>query len=1306
MDVTKYRKTICALSLMLICFQSAVSAAGSPDTGDRKITDIRIYPEISDDSEINHRGDPVEVDGQTANRTIEVLSAMDLSGYLISGDGVIIDGSLTARMNTSGVLTRIGTVPEFCDDRAVTADNIATFGDEIFFIFSRDDGKDKIVSIVYSNDSGITWSDPVEVAAEECDGMITGLHIWNGDLFAFYTTIHEEKPDDNDHFVKSRPLNRWMDIGSSKEKKLVGGYAKEFSTMDVGNNLYVLLYRDIVKQGILFRFDGNDWIKYDKIIPSGSCESVSMVDVNITGSEGISIFIEESESQSYGKDYVRMITSVDDGNSWDESGIIRPVVSGASGIQTVSVSGVVHLFWANDTSIFHTSSSNHGIFWSDLEVLFGMDPNRTIVSFSAAVTAEDFILLGVADSESELSIIYSTDEGRTWLAWDDRLVIDDEGASLPVISRGEGLVSYFSSSMTMSDLVVRRIGSGWSNFSVEIPTMCVPALLQWNDIGINCITGENRSLFITLINGRTDAPVNDDTVSMNSDLLGRGDIQGRSFDRVLKIDEDWSGSIGPDPLTIRMEFHGLDRNMPGISKMAVNYTTGFPFVDDLDNDRNILISDLSEPNGSITLPPGSETGSMITKIIETEKGWPDILTLNMSVGNEEGVRAGLLDENGSPLPGFSMEEFDPVGKTDGKTYLSWEGRVLGDLDINISRLRIQLELSRDDEGEVPVIYDLGLEPNSPPKIDLIEYLPAPSLIRSESTEIRIRIHDDIDPVQCISPYMEYRGPEDEDWIRWDPCESVCQTDGFRFNFTTDENTDIGLWQFRARAVDSLGFSSEYHYPSDGLLVHNSIPKGPTISIRPENPTTVPDVTLEIISAAWDVDYPDMDLDYHVSWIRNGEVVLTESGMWNSTYVLPGGMTRKGDVWSASVTVSDEVDESDSVSFEFEISNTPPISTLDRDLIIETTEDRASGQYDLSEFFFDPDGDVLDYTIFGAGNVSSVRSGSMLHFIPDYDWYGEEMIHIRASDGIGSDYITVVVKVNEINDPPILNETGEVVLTTNRWNVVWFSAWDPFDGDRVYVSSDIAEVIPGIQYPDNYHFDFSGYIRLIPDETMVGDYEITVTAVDGRGGEATLKVPVTIVDDIGSRISVSILSPENRSIGYVEDKWNFTGQVDGDTARDGISLQLLWFINGNPSGTGVRLENVSLDEGANLIWLTVDTGDSVLRSSEIVVFVLPLNDTGDLVDDASGGEGGGPQTTDTLRDDNDRLYLNLFIGLLVVLLLGMLIIVSLVLYRIRSDSRSQFRKIRMYQPRPSLPKGDIYHGPVLPALPPYNGKRRK
>ena len=229
--------------------------------------------------------------------------------------------------------------------------------------------------------------------------------------------------------------------------------------------------------------------------------------------------------------------------------------------------------------------------------------------------------------------------------------------------------------------------------------------------------------------------------------------------------------------------------------------------------------------------------------------------------------------------------------------------------------------------------------------------------------------------------------------------------------------------------------------------------------------------------------------------------------------------------------------------------------------------------------------------------------------------------------------------------------------------------------------------------------------MIPDESMIGEYMIEITAVDERGAETSEVIQMKIIDGGDPDISVNIISPEDGSVGSINDLWNFTGSVEGDIEISGGLFTLVWYIDETAYGTGEKILNISLTEGEHLVRLTLHFDGRKIDSHKITVHVVSDSNQDkpmgfvDIPDDGSTSKHPSP-------DENDRLLINVIVGFMVLILLIMFFILGLVVYRIRSDSTGRIGQLKMYRPRPSLPKGDIHFGPNPPALPPYMGNMKR
>jgi hypothetical protein len=127
-------------------------------------------------------------------------------------------------------------------------------------------------------------------------------------------------------------------------------------------------------------------------------------------------------------------------------------------------------------------------------------------------------------------------------------------------------------------------------------------------------------------------------------------------------------------------------------------------------------------------------------------------------------------------------------------------------------------------------------------------------------------------------------------------------------------------------------------------------------------------------------------------------------------------------------VSDGVTDSITVSVPINIVPIDdPIYFVSVYYELELDEDGAD-TFDLSTITMDVDDDILEYTITGQSNISSVGiSGTILTYAGSPNMYGESEYIVNVSDGTSSAYLELTLVVNSVADLPTIAITSFSVI---------------------------------------------------------------------------------------------------------------------------------------------------------------------------------------------------------------------------------------------------------------------------------------
>lgn len=251
---------------------------------------------------------------------------------------------------------------------------------------------------------------------------------------------------------------------------------------------------------------------------------------------------------------------------------------------------------------------------------------------------------------------------------------------------------------------------------------------------------------------------------------------------------------------------------------------------------------------------------------------------------------------------------------------------------------------------------------------------------------------------------------------------------------------------------------------------------------------------EELTVLFDADDPDGGA---IAWemVDNGGLPdgwqFTDNGNGSASFVwTPGFDDAREDPYIPVFVASDNEPLTDIIRIEITVNNVnrPPEVRLD----IEDVEvDEDAGRYDigdLSPYFFDPDGDNLQFNIAGAPDElgMALENGRTLYFEPDPNYHlaGGAVITVTATDGAEQISQQFTVTVNPVNDNPsgcnLLAPIDGTVLVNYRGTFRWSSAHD-VDRDPIRYSV----VFTFLDQPIDTTFRYSGLV----------DTSFTLTGLD-------------------------------------------------------------------------------------------------------------------------------------------------------------------------------------------------------------------
>lgn len=311
--------------------------------------------------------------------------------------------------------------------------------------------------------------------------------------------------------------------------------------------------------------------------------------------------------------------------------------------------------------------------------------------------------------------------------------------------------------------------------------------------------------------------------------------------------------------------------------------------------------------------------------------------------------------------------------------------------------------------------------------------------------------------------------------------------------------------------------------------------------------------------------------------------------------------------------------------EIEFANEAPQASDDQ---FTVAADSADNALDVLANDTDADGDSLAITgVSEPANGQASVSGSQVIYTPEPGFTGTDSFTYAVEDGFdGQDTATVTVTVQSTNEPPVVGDLSVETLRNQPVEIdVLAEASDP-DGDPLNIAS--------FTQPGNGTVTQSGDLLIYqPDEQFVGSDNFTFTVADGRGGEASASVSVTVQSDNEAPV-VADLSAETLRNQPVD-----IDVLAGASDPDGDELSIASFTqpgNGTvtQSGNALRYQPSNEFVGSDSFTFTISDGRGGEATASVVVDVAFVNRAPVANPDGATTAAGEPVTVDVLANDFD------------------------------------------------------------------------
>lgn len=297
-------------------------------------------------------------------------------------------------------------------------------------------------------------------------------------------------------------------------------------------------------------------------------------------------------------------------------------------------------------------------------------------------------------------------------------------------------------------------------------------------------------------------------------------------------------------------------------------------------------------------------------------------------------------------------------------------------------------------------------------------------------------------------------------------------------------------------------------------------------------------------------------------------------------------------------------------------NDAPVFTGNIPAISWNEDSKLVNFLNLKDYFYDTDGDTLTYYIKSTSSneeITLVITNGIVSFYSSKDWNGADWVIFGASDGNSSSSSNMIVlTVNPVNDAPVIENIGEIVL----------------------IEGEAIKITPRVYDAENDTISLSFYSPLNSSgewQTKIGDsgiYSSYVVASDSKNYSiesfSINVLPKIVINEIGAKSSpdwIEIYNPRNNSInlGNCEIK----DAADNKLALEGILnknkfMVFNWSNRLNNDGDNITLfcYNKTIDN-LDYTGFVFNEGESIARKTdggkELVVLKYPTKGLSNMLD---------------------------------------------------------------------------------------------
>ncbi|MCK5772213.1 MAG: hypothetical protein KAH57_00345, partial [Thermoplasmata archaeon] len=935
----------------------------------------------------------------------------DEDGVVSCNGSVLKNGLISLEERESSILLNVTDIHLSDIDRTRHGIDVVMDGSNVFIGYCWELSGRLHYSLIGSTDGGGNWSDPVEIKGGRFLNMEGKLLIWDGDLYLFLSHRSKNVNIDPVLEVRSTSLSTWWFLAFTAADTLVQEGITDMDVMVMDGRILLGVALEGDRECLLFTYDGTYWESDTMLDGGGDANDVALMGV---GEDRVLFFYstDDNVTEPTSDGHVYMIDHNVTSGAKTSPVTVMDKRSDHLSLETIIIEDSLVLFanrvYGGEIDIIR--SDDGGLNWSDEETIIsdrGMTDLDIYGNTYSVGESGGTACLTFEGSCNRVRMIYGLNGGRDWLEESDSRYLCPSSSFNPVMPGNGTVMLYLVPNSTGADINVRETATYLLEGTVEMRELSVPSLENWREIGVNATIPPGTYIGMRVHDKRATEVIFPGSGWFDISQMESDPVCGMEVDHLL----DLQGSGVFDQGSIYLEFllKGDGIVSPTVSSYLINYSTAFPYHDDLSYTDLVLYNDTMWNGSSMSLDAGVTSGTFVTGVIERgDDPWPQLLELNISGGGV--VSVGMIDAlSMGYVPGFESGDTTFRVLEEGWSFPTWDGLYLGDISGEVKAVLIRVDLSSEGGQDPPVVHGLRTGLDLPPRITNITCSTPWSVERTSNVTFHIEVDDREQLPDELKIIMEVTPPSGGP-LSFILEEEVRNGGTLSWVLEVEGDAPLGMWEIKASVADRWGQISQEEVRE--LIVLNSPPTPPVIRILPPSPASSDLLDLDIVEPGLDREMNSSELGYIIKWFRDGEFV---EGI-KSPFRVPPEMTRKGEIWSVEVRVRDDHNISAPAVSSVHIHNSLPEYLGSEALVVVLDEDTSSPPLDISSLFADVDGDTLSYSLIGLEMTGSDLQDGVLTVRPDPDWNGQVRGVLEVSDGEDLLKLPIDVVVNGVEDP--------------------------------------------------------------------------------------------------------------------------------------------------------------------------------------------------------------------------------------------------------------------------------------------------